>query len=89
MLTLISTFQINRALFLNPTSGKHLEQSYGEASFKNFISYVIDKIKSYEDCTTECKPIDPHWKPFYLQCAYCDVDYNFIGRMETFENDVR
>ena len=71
---------------------KHLKKYYGDASFNNFILYVIDKIQKYEDCTAknlQCNAIDVHWRPFYLRCDYCDVNYNYIGRMETFEQDVR
>ena len=28
-----------------------------------------------------------HWRPYYQQCDYCDIKYNFIGRVENFEND--
>ena len=30
--------------------------------------------------------INEHWIPFYMKCAFCNVDCNrFIGRLETFE----
>ena len=33
--------------------------------------------------------IDAHWRPFYLRCGYCEVDYDIIGKMETFEDDLK
>ena len=31
--------------------------------------------------------INRHWRPFYLRCGYCDVNYDVIGKMETFAQD--
>ena len=28
-----------------------------------------------------------HWRPYYLHCDYCDIKYDFIGRVENFESD--
>ena len=69
--------------------------AYGEINFNNFVLYVKDKIEEFIDCSSRnfknfhCNQVDVHWRPFYLRCAYCDINYDFIGRMESFENDVR
>ena len=34
------------------------------------------------------KQVDVHWRPYYQRCAYCDITYSFIGRMESFNEDV-
>jgi hypothetical protein len=35
------------------------------------------------------RTINEHWRPFYARCSYCDITYNVIGRVETFEEDFR
>ena len=30
-----------------------------------------------------------HWNPITPTCRYCDVEYDVIGRMETFNEDLR
>ena len=32
--------------------------------------------------------MDGHWKPYFQKCDYCDVDFDVIGKMETFNEDV-
>ena len=68
-------------------SGKYLKTYYGENSFKNFILYVIKQIET--DKNKLKLHVDVHFRPLYLLGAYCDIDYTFIGRIETFEKDVR
>ena len=49
--------------------------------FAYFVAWQVKKMKGDSNV---------HWRPFYLQCPYCDNKYDtFIGRMETFERDVR
>ena len=31
--------------------------------------------------------LDKHWKPFISRCAYCDITYTLIARVETFQQD--
>ena len=33
--------------------------------------------------------IDEHWRPFTFQCSYCDINYDLIGRMETWNDDIK
>ena len=71
---------------------KNIKTTFGKINFKNFLLFVMKKIENYEDCSAknlQCNLIDVHWRPYYLRCAYCDINYNFIGRMESFERDVR
>ena len=65
---------------------------YGE--YRNFSSFVNDVIEEYiesgcyENYARPCFGINEHWRPFNGRCLYCDIPYNVIGRMETFEEDV-
>ena len=69
---------------------------YGEnITFEKFIKYVIEEVQRFIKCFPKiekkfCKKVNVHWKPFYLKCPYCDINYNhFIGRLETFDRDFR
>ena len=46
-----------------------------------------------ENCnsqTTKClNVIDVHWQPYYQRCEFCDMKYDYIGRLETFNQDVK
>ena len=33
--------------------------------------------------------INHHWIPFYLNCGPCDIKYDYIIKLETFEQDTR
>ena len=66
---------------------------YGE--YRNFSSFVNDVIEQYtesgcyKNISRPCFEINGHWNPFNNRCLHCDIPYNVIGRMETFEEDVR
>ena len=32
--------------------------------------------------------VNCHWRPFAFECAYCDIDYDLIGRMEKWNDDL-
>ena len=65
------------------------ERYGGEPTFPHFVQYILDS-PEVRGCTLEdCETVDAHWRPFYARCAYCDVDYDVIGKMESFEEDVR
>lgn len=34
------------------------------------------------------KRIDPHLKPIHEQCGFCEIEYTYIGKMETFLDDM-
>ena len=58
-----------------------IERLFEKVTFENFLRYVLG--------TTFAKP-DPHWIPFYKVCDYCDQSFpQFIGRLETFDRDIR
>lgn len=72
-----------------------------EATFENFVRYILDSPEltgcvasttsesSSSSSLSSCDAVDAHWRPFFARCAYCDVDYDVIGKLETFEEDVR
>ena len=71
-----------------------LVEDYGSVNFQSFLKHVRATLQNYEKCiyagqNKKCDSgIDVHWRPFYQRCAYCDMSYDFIGRMENFGADV-
>ena len=68
---------------------KHLSEKIGR-SFPSFVDHVLQEAsakrchdpKAADNCV-----LDLHWRPFYARCDYCSMDYDFIGRMESFDED--
>jgi hypothetical protein len=51
-----------------------------DVTFPEFVKYmVISKQKG--------KQTDRHFSPMYEHCRPCQLDYNFIGKLETFKQD--
>ena len=60
---------------------KHIE-NLNTTTFSEFVDIILGKCgKNYLFC-------NEHWEPQYVHCNYCDVKYNFIGRVESLENDI-
>ena len=38
--------------------------------------------------TNQSLKLDVHWKPMFRICDVCAIDFDFIGKLETFERDV-
>jgi hypothetical protein len=61
-------------------------------NFSSFVDHILQEYNE-SDCrkyyNVPCFTIDPHWRPLNSKCSYCDIPYDVIGRMETFEEDVR
>lgn len=51
-------------------------------SFSSYVDLVLNRY-------SKGKVLDMHWKPMYDHCNYCYFKYDFIGRMETFNEDVK
>ena len=61
----------------------------------NFSSFVNHVLKQYNESkcpkyyNDPCFSVDRHWRPFTARCAYCDIPYDVVGRIETFQQDIR
>ena len=73
-----------------------------EKSFSRFVNLVLYEYRRscYPDKTQALRlrtnwfndtcedKINQHWRPFGFQCSYCDVSYDLIGRLETWNDDI-
>ena len=62
-------------------------------NFSAFVNHVINEYtesECYKHYNRPCfSSMNDHWRPFNNKCFYCDITYHVIGRIETFEEDVR
>ena len=57
------------------------EDSRGERpTFQEFVKFLIDPRTK--------RPVNRHWMPFYKLCRPCKVHYDFIGHLETLNQDI-
>ena len=54
------------------------EKCRSDLSFMEFLQYVTN---------TQGFPVNPHFNRQYTQCLPCHVQYDYIGKMETFRQD--
>jgi len=48
-------------------------------TFKEFVNYLIkEDVHKYND----------HWIPYWLHCHLCQMEYDIIGKMDTWDQDV-
>ena len=60
-------------------------------NFPAFIDHVLESYKlskCYQKSNTPCG-INVHWRPYNARCLYCDISYDVIGRIETFDEDFK
>ncbi|XP_069503713.1 carbohydrate sulfotransferase 12 [Ambystoma mexicanum] len=50
-------------------------------SFNQFIQYLLDSQTEKE------KPFNEHWRQVYRLCHPCQIEYDFIGKLETLNED--
>lgn len=50
-------------------------------SFANFIQYLLDPH------TEQLAPFNEHWRQVHRLCHPCQIDYDFVGKLETLDQD--
>uniref|UniRef100_A0A8C6WIC8 Carbohydrate sulfotransferase n=1 Tax=Neogobius melanostomus TaxID=47308 RepID=A0A8C6WIC8_9GOBI len=50
-------------------------------SFQHFVKYLIDPR------TEKTVPFEPHWRQIHRLCHPCSIQYDFIGHLETLQED--
>ena len=56
-----------------------------DVSFKNFADFVLYESNQLTRISVPSK----HWWPYTDMCKMCETDFDFIGKIETFNEDVR
>ncbi|KAM5153171.1 carbohydrate sulfotransferase 12 [Mantella aurantiaca] len=64
-----------------PTSAGEAFSSGAKPSFSQFIQYLLDAR------TEEQQPFNEHWRQIYRLCHPCQIDYDFIGKLESLDED--
>jgi len=54
----------------------------GDVTFTEFVRYVINEWATG-------KVMNEHWRPQYLLCSPCNIEYDFVGRFEHVNEDVK
>ena len=52
----------------------------GNVTFAEFAQFVVDEWST-------AKVMNEHWRPQYLLCSPCNIEYDFIGRFEHLNDD--
>lgn len=53
-----------------------------DVTFEEFVRYLLG-LK-----TARLETFEPHWRPYHQLCHPCHVDYDFIGKYETLDEEV-
>jgi len=51
-----------------------------QLDFRTFLLYIIHSIRNKQ-------PINSHWERMVNRCAFCLIDYDWIGKIENFKED--
>ena len=65
---------------LRPSSTNKEKPCGNDVSFQELIKYVTFKL-------SKGKNVNDHFNPIYRQCSPCDMRFDVLGKMETFEKD--
>ncbi|XP_007525164.1 carbohydrate sulfotransferase 12 [Erinaceus europaeus] len=65
-----------------PASAHEAARAGLHVSFANFVQYLLDP-------RTEARggPFNEHWRQVHRLCHPCQIDYDFVGKLETLEQD--
>ena len=67
---------------------KTLRQSwineYVDVSFKTFVDFVLHEYS----LSAKISGPSGHWWPFTDMCKLCELEFNYVGKLETLEQDV-
>ncbi|XP_056305665.1 carbohydrate sulfotransferase 12 isoform X2 [Danio aesculapii] len=64
-----------------PASAQEAFAASIRLSFTHFINYLLDPKTEKE------KPFNEHWQQMHRLCHPCQIDYDFVGKLETLHED--
>ena len=56
-------------------------------TFEEFLSELVLKPANSSRSKKTYLEMDPHFRPFNTYCAFCNINYKVISKMETFDED--
>ncbi|XP_071835089.1 carbohydrate sulfotransferase 11-like isoform X3 [Apostichopus japonicus] len=71
------------SLFLDKAVGKH-DLKFNESQFEGFLKFILKSPNRFQSVG-----FDEHWTHTSYLCLPCDINYNFIGRLETSQRDTK
>ena len=72
---------VHKHILAEPFKHRYDKWYKKDHTFPSFVNLVL---KEYNR-----SKMDRHWKPFYRRCRFCEVPYEVIGKMETFNEDIK
>ena len=63
-----------------PGASQHSMQTGDDVTFEEFVMFLLDERTK--------QPYDIHWRPYYQICHPCMMQYDFVGKYETLNQDV-
>ena len=57
---------------------------YVDVSFQNFVNFVLHE----NSLATQISGPSGHWWPYTDMCKMCEIDFEYIGKLETLSRDV-
>eukprot|EP00092_Neocalanus_flemingeri_P005168 GFUD01005557.1.p1 GENE.GFUD01005557.1~~GFUD01005557.1.p1 ORF type:complete len:298 (-),score=25.97 GFUD01005557.1:102-995(-) len=57
----------------------------GKMMFDQFVQYVLMTANATQN--NKFVGMNPHWRPYNTLCAFCNINYKVISKMETFDED--
>ena len=73
---------------LNSNRGNLKRFSNNFPAFVDLILKQYSRSSCYHKHNTPCN-MNVHWRPYNARCLYCDISYDVIGRIETFDEDFK
>ena len=72
------------ATYLDKCSGADPVYYHWSVKYRTFPDFIEFVLKQHKE-----NNVDVHVKTFAQNCQYCNIPYNVIGRMESFQEDVK
>ena len=85
METYYINFIRNRILNIRRKKNDTRPSCINDVTFEEFLLVVLGDLKKNK----RNRSSDVHWTPYWKCCKLCEVHYHFIGKLETFYDDIK
>ena len=78
-------YYLNRNGIKRPSDlSKSTLTKFVNVTFENFVHFVLHE----NSLNSKISPPSWHWWPFSDVCKVCEIEYDYLGKLETFHKDV-